>query len=107
MISRKNGETHKQYCQRLEAALNIVTENNRALRKHYQDAKQINPRTGKTFEDEAKELFTTVALIEQELRTGSPDTAKLYAKGMLTLLGFDMTQILTDYCLQDDVYTNG
>lgn len=107
MISRKNGETHKQYTQRLEAALGIITENNRALRKHYQDSKQVNPRTGKPFQDEANELFTTVALIEQELRSGNPETAKLYAQGMLTILGFDMSQIVTDYCLKDDVYTNG
>ena len=107
MISRKNGETHKQFTQRLEGALKTVTENNRALRKHYQDSKPVNPRTGKTFESEANELFTTVALIEQELRQGDPETAKLYAQGMLTIMGFDMTQILTDHCLKDDVYTNG
>lgn len=107
MITRKNGETHKQYAQRLEAALGVAIDNNRALRQTYQDSKSVNLRTGKSFQDEASELFTTVALIEQELRSGDPETAKLYAQGMLTLLGFDMSQIVTDYCLKDDVYING
>lgn len=63
-----------------------------------------NPRTGKNYKSEAEILFTTLALIEQELREGNIEIVKLYTQGCLQELGFDLVDILTNKCLLDGAY---
>lgn len=107
MIERKKGETHRHYIKRLESELKNSIENNRALRVLNQGLDLTNPKTGKSFRAEAIKMFTTLALIENQLREGDPTIALIYAQGMLQELGFDPSQIYQNECLKDDVYTNG
>lgn len=107
MLNRKNGETHKQYIQRLKASIDNVRENNRTLRVMLNSQGITNPRTNKAFSSEAEEMFVTLALIEHELRQGDAEIAKMYARGILLQLGFDEVDIETNRLLEDGVYTSG
>lgn len=79
------------------------------MKTHKQQLKELqqevnNPRTGQSYKSEAEMLFTTLALIEQELREGNLEIAKLYSQGCLQELGFDLVDILTNKCLKDGTY---
>lgn len=101
---RKTGETHTQYIGRLKAYIENLESNNRALRALLNDNLSLNPRTGKTYMEEARFMFTSIALIEQELRGRGDEPALIYASGTLSQLGFDQAEQYENKCLQDGVY---
>jgi hypothetical protein len=94
MITRKNGETHTQYIQRLSAALDSVVASNRALRTVLagEDLK-VNPRTGATYKSEAEMLFTGLVLAEQQLRLENPEFVKMLLQECIQRMDFTMVDI--------------
>lgn len=104
MITRKSGETHKQWAGRLEAYAETLAENNRALRSVV-GTDTLNPRTGRTFKAEAQEMFITVALIEEALRRQDYDFCQGMAQGQLDALGLDMVAVYQNEALQEGAYT--
>ena len=66
MITKKNGETDKQYSKRLQAYCEVLEENNRALRILNADQNKANPRTGRTYQEEAEELLKKDIEIAEE-----------------------------------------
>lgn len=107
MITRKNGETDKQFCKRLEAALDNTIENNRALRKLLNEGPALNPRTNRTYKSEAQEMFYTLvfamdALMQNDERVSA---LKNLFRGQLISLGFNDLEIETQEILKDEAYT--
>jgi hypothetical protein len=106
MITRKNGETHRQYISRLKAYNENITENNRALRKLIEVDCKVNPKNGHTYQADARSLFLTMAIIEKFLRDGHVEEAKQMAQQQLLFLGFTEVDLYTDKLLQDGAYDN-
>lgn len=104
MINRKKGETNKQFISRLESHIQNVEENNRALRSLNQSDNLLNTRTGNSYQYEADQMFTSIALIEKFLREDSPEYAQQIAQGILRQLGFDEVEIYSNQCIKDDIY---
>lgn len=104
MINRKNGETHTQFIKRLESYIEVLKDNNRSLRILNADQNKLNPRTGRTYEQEAKELFISMALIELNLRENNIEFANIVVQGQLEALGFNPVDIATNKCLEDNAY---
>lgn len=104
MIIRKHGETHTQFIQRLEAYIEVLQDNNRSLRVLNAEQNKANPKTNRTYEFEARQLFTTVALIENALRNADTEFAQIMAQGQLSDMGFDLVQIESGECLLDGAY---
>ena len=104
MIDRKKGETDKQFCKRLEAYSKFIEDNNRSLRILNADQNKANPRTGRTYQEEAQELFRTIALVELFIREGNAHNAIDMLMGQLSALGFNEVDIFTNQCIQDGAY---
>lgn len=102
---RKSGETHKQYIRRLEAQLASSQESNRALRILNAEQNKTNPRTGRTYESEARELFSAIALVEYFLRTSpESDMPKIIMQQILLKYNFNDVDIYQDECLLPGAY---
>lgn len=97
MITRKSGETHKQYCQRLETALENSYNNNRSLRIQFNtmndEVKTYNPRTGMTYKSEAEVMFSVLVLAEQQLRLNNPEMVKMLLQEGIQRIGFTIVDI--------------
>ncbi len=104
MIIRKKGETDKQFNQRLKAYAENLEENNRALRVLLTNNDHINPKTLRTYKDEAQELFTTLGIINVQIREDNYEMAKIMTESQLSTLGFDIVDIATFEFLKDGAY---
>lgn len=112
LIERRKGETDKQYAKRIEAMMNVVVENNRSLRKLIKECNSdvslaVNKRTGKKYKEEARFMFTTLALVNKLLREGDAETCKTYVYETISELGFDVVEMMTDEYLKDNAYDHG
>lgn len=104
MIIRKHGETHKQFNERLTAYSENLEENNRSLRVLLTNNDFINPKTNKTYKEEAQQLFITLGIINIQLRESDYEMAKIMTESQLAELGFDTVDIATHEFLKDGAY---
>jgi hypothetical protein len=111
MLIRKNGETDKEFCNRLEyyakdleAKLIKEREKTEAALKIPIDANVINPRTKRLYKDEAQLLFTTVALTEDAIRSKMEKESLIFLRECLDQLGFSLVDIYEGKATKENAY---
>lgn len=105
MITRKKGETNKQWAARCEAYAKMVTENNRALRVQLVDNVTVNPRTNKTYQEEAATMYEAITLMEHFYRNGNADMAKMICESVVNNnLGYNEVDVVTDKLIAPGAY---
>jgi len=107
-MNKLQGETNKQYIRRLEAALENTRENNRSLRQHLFnlsiESEKANPRTNRSYREEAQELYNTVAMTEMFIRNGEAENAVNMLYGQLEQFGYGQFEVLQNEAIKDGAY---
>lgn len=106
MLTRKNGETNKQWADRCKAALDQVVENNRALRCLVNELNVANPRTNQTYKSEAELMFEALALMDHFYRNGNDEMAKMICEGVIHQMGFNSVEVATDVLIKPGIYNS-
>lgn len=107
MKLRKKGETYKQLLRRMEEVLNQKDNIIKTQDHMLNNGMFTNPRTGRLFSEEAQFMFTTLSLIEIELRGTDCNQLVLGAvRETLEQLGFNIVDQYENKCIKDGAYTN-
>ncbi len=93
MIHRKRGETHGQFCKRLELEVTALTNSINVLKSHLVDSNIRNPKSGNLYKDEAQIILNTIVFLEHSYRNQMPTEMRHMFQMTLCNLGFDMAEI--------------
>lgn len=104
-MQRKRGETYKQLLARATSALDSMQQEVRQARQMLMVDLILNPRTGRSYQSEAQFMFTSLALIEAEIRgTDCNELVLNAARETLEQLGFNIVDQYENKCLKDGAY---
>lgn len=106
MILRKGGETDADFIKRLQDEITTMGKLGAEMHAKLEAQELINPRTKKSYKEEAEFMFLSIALIEQETR-GTGSNVAAYASGTLSGLGYDQAEQYMDKCIEDGAYNRG
>lgn len=105
-MNPKRGETYKQLLQRATIALDSMQQEVQQARRMLATDEIINPRTNRSYKSEAQFMFTTLAILEKELRGGEETLILNAVRETLEQLGFNIVDQYENKCLKDGAYTN-
>jgi hypothetical protein len=96
----KKGETYKQLLERASSEVKALKDKIYEQRVAKEEAIKAaatldvtNPRTGKSYKQEATVLFETMAIIEHAIRTKQDQYIVTFARECLDLLGYDTVSL--------------
>jgi hypothetical protein len=108
MLVRKKGETHSQYCRRMES---FIESELRLLNRALATANNINsagnltnPVTNRQYKLEAELMFQVMALAEHSIRSGQQEHTLTFLREGLDKMGFDLVRLYQDEALIPGAY---
>ena len=107
-FKKRQGETVAQIARRAELKIQeygrLTSEAYRVRDLAISKSDNINPRTKRLYRDEAQLLFTTVALIEEAIRTNQAEHVLTFTREALEIMGFDLVSLYENKHLKDGAY---
>ncbi len=107
----KKGETYKQLLARASAEVKNLKDRvyeqrlaKEAAIKASADMDVTNPRTGRSYKEEAELMFQALALIEEAVRTNKSEYVPIFARECLHILGFELVSLYENKATKEGAY---